>query len=72
MAATADRSRMVPSILGAVADIFAGIWNALVHIGEANLKVRRIQELSDLSDAELDARGIKRENIIRHVMADVL
>ncbi len=72
MAATAARSRTVPSILGAVADVFVGIWSALIHIGEANSKVRRIQELSGLSDAELDARGIKRENIIRHVMADVL
>lgn len=72
MAATAARSHTLPSILGATADIFVGIAKSLTQIGEANAKVRRIQALSNLSDAELDARGIKRENIIRHVMTDVL
>ncbi|WP_164661909.1 DUF1127 domain-containing protein [Tropicibacter sp. Alg240-R139] len=68
MAVTASRSHTVLSILGAVADVFIGIWNALAHIGAANAKVHRIQVLSNLSDAELDARGIKREDIIRQVI----
>ncbi|SLN23152.1 hypothetical protein TRL7639_00720 [Falsiruegeria litorea R37] len=72
MAVSASQSHTVPSILGAAFDIFVGIMKSLTQIGEANAKVRRIQDLSSLSDAELDARGIKRENIIRHVMADVL
>jgi chlorite dismutase len=72
MAATVARSHTVSSILGAMADIFVGIAKSLTQIGEANAKVRRIQDLSCLSDPELEARGVKRENIIRHVMADVL
>ena len=67
MAATAARSRTVLSILGTTADIFVGIAKSLSQIGEATAKVRRIQALSYLSDAELDARGIKREDIVRIV-----
>jgi uncharacterized protein YjiS (DUF1127 family) len=45
------------------------VWNALVSMGESNSLVRQMQALQDLSDAELAERGIKREDIARHVFA---
>ncbi|MEX0316455.1 MAG: DUF1127 domain-containing protein [Ruegeria sp.] len=59
-------------LVTAVADIFSGIFDALVRIGEANSKVRQIEALSALSDEDLAARGIAREDIIRHVLSDVV
>jgi hypothetical protein len=56
----------------AVAEFFSGIFEALIRIGEANSRVRRIEALYAMSDAELKARGIRRENIIREVMNDFI
>ena len=40
-------------------------------MGEANPRLRRIEALQKLSDAELAERGIRREDIVRHVFHDV-
>lgn len=53
---------------------FKAIWNALVFAMEASCEVssrtKRIDALMSLSDAELARKGLRRENIIRHVFAD--
>ncbi|MCL6283776.1 DUF1127 domain-containing protein [Ruegeria sp. 2012CJ41-6] len=56
----------------AIAEFFNGIFEALIRVGEANSRVRRIEALYAMSDAELKARGIRRENIIREVMNDFI
>ncbi|MFC3614110.1 DUF1127 domain-containing protein [Lutimaribacter marinistellae] len=50
------------------ADIFGGLWDAVIRVGEANSKIRKIEALSSLSDEELAQRGLARQDIIRHVM----
>ncbi|HBM60121.1 MAG TPA: DUF1127 domain-containing protein [Citreicella sp.] len=50
---------------------FSAIGNALVAIGEANPRLRRVEALQRLSDEQLAARGLKREDIVRHVFRDV-
>lgn len=70
MAISTTHSRSLTALPGVVADIFTGIFDALVRIGEANAKVRQINALSALSDAELAARGMRREDIIRRVMGE--
>ncbi|ETX14006.1 hypothetical protein OCH239_05995 [Roseivivax halodurans JCM 10272] len=52
--------------------IFTRIFDSLVAIAENNHRVRRVQHLSALSDAQLAQRGLKREDIARHVFRDVL
>ncbi|SPF79811.1 DUF1127 domain-containing protein [Pseudoprimorskyibacter insulae] len=52
-------------------NIFAAIGRAFVHAAESNHRMQKIQYLTSLSDAELAARGIKREDIARHVFRDV-
>ncbi|MEY8839851.1 DUF1127 domain-containing protein [Cribrihabitans sp. XS_ASV171] len=54
------------------ADIFGGLWDALIRMGEANEKVRRIEALSALSDQELAKLGLARQDIIRHVMGSLI
>ncbi|MGI9370066.1 MAG: DUF1127 domain-containing protein [Ruegeria sp.] len=61
-----------PSLLSTVSSIFSGIYDALFRIGEANAKARLVRSLSRLTDGELQARGIRREDIVRLVMADVI
>lgn len=70
MAVSTTHSRSLTALPGVVADIFTGIFDALVRVGEANTKVRQINALSALSDAELAARGLRREDIIRRVMGE--
>ncbi|MEX0368891.1 MAG: DUF1127 domain-containing protein [Ruegeria sp.] len=72
MAHSTAQNSSFHGLFAAVADIFSGIFDALVRIGEANSKVRQIEALSALSDEDLAARGIAREDIIRHVLSDVV
>ncbi|WP_289150840.1 DUF1127 domain-containing protein [uncultured Salipiger sp.] len=51
--------------------ILAGLGDAIVAIGEANPRLRRVEALQRLSDAELAAKGLRREDIVRHVFHDV-
>ena len=52
--------------------IFTRLFDGLVAIAENNHRVRRVQQLSAMSDAQLAQRGLKREDIARHVFRDVL
>lgn len=72
MAQTTANTYSIPAAFGVVTDIFAGIFGALLQLNEASAKVRKIEALSALSDAELDARGVDRADIIRRVMSDTL
>lgn len=51
--------------------LLSGIGNAIVAVGEANPRLRRVEALQRMSDEQLSARGIKREDIVRHVFHDV-
>lgn len=51
--------------------LMAGIGNTLVAIGEANPRLRRVEALQRLSDEQLAAKGLRREDIVRHVFHDV-
>ncbi|SFE85058.1 DUF1127 domain-containing protein [Roseivivax sediminis] len=51
---------------------FTRFFDGLIGIAEANHRVKRVQHLNALSDAELAKRGIRREDIARHVFGDIL
>ncbi|WP_425100957.1 DUF1127 domain-containing protein [Tropicibacter sp. S64] len=48
------------------------ILAALVMIAESNPRMREIERLTAKSDDDLEAMGLKREDIVRHVMRDML
>lgn len=51
--------------------MLSGIGHALVAMGEANPRLKRIDALQRMSDEQLAERGIRREDIVRHVFHDV-
>ncbi|MEO1732761.1 MAG: DUF1127 domain-containing protein [Pseudomonadota bacterium] len=55
---------------GLVQRVFSWLGGALMHVAETNQRVRQAEALMALSDAELAARGLKREDIARHVFSD--
>lgn len=44
----------------------------LVRLSESNVRVRELERLSALSDAELDKIDLAREDIVRHVYRGAL
>jgi hypothetical protein len=46
---------------------FKAVFRGLVAIAESNQQVREAQFLLSLSDEELAARGLKREDVVHHV-----
>ena len=59
-------------ILAQVGGFFAALARAFAMAKNAEARFDEIQALQALSDAELGRRGIARDNIIRHVYADML
>ncbi|APX25308.1 MAG: DUF1127 domain-containing protein [Rhodobacteraceae bacterium] len=50
--------------------IFRRVLDVLVTIAETTQQARRLQELTNMSDAQLAERGLRREDITRHVFRD--
>lgn len=53
-----------PSPFALLGRALASIGNAFVNVGEANSRLRQVEALQALSDAELEERGIKRSEIV--------
>ncbi len=51
--------------------VFDSIINFLVRIAESNGRMKAVERLNAMSDSELQARGLKREDIVRHVFRDM-
>jgi hypothetical protein len=51
--------------------LFTRVLEALVSISETNHRVAEVERLQALSDAELAKRGLRREDIARHVFRDL-
>lgn len=51
-----------------VAAPFVAVFNWLVALAEASPKYREMEHLSRMSDEQLAARGIRREDIVQKVL----
>lgn len=71
MAAT-DIQFQSSSIVHTLTAPLRGLWNAMVFIAESNAKVREIEALQAMSDAQLAEIGIAREDIVHHVLRDLM
>lgn len=60
------------SVLAQVGGVLAAVARAFALAKNAEARFDEIQALQALSDAELARRGIARDNIVRHVYADLL
>ncbi|MGR3662688.1 MAG: DUF1127 domain-containing protein [Paracoccaceae bacterium] len=68
---TASTNTSISGHLGhAVLRFFAAIWRGLIVIAEANPRLKKLEYLTSLSDDELAAKGMKRENMVQYVFND--
>ncbi|OIQ32782.1 MAG: DUF1127 domain-containing protein [Alphaproteobacteria bacterium MedPE-SWcel] len=58
--------------LALIAGFFRAIGRGMVKMAEANSRVIRARAMIDMSDEELAARGIKREDVVKHVFGDIM
>ncbi len=53
-----------------ISAFFNGVLDTMSAAMEAHPRMRRIQTLQAMSDEKLAERGLKREDIVRHVFRD--
>jgi uncharacterized protein YjiS (DUF1127 family) len=46
---------------------FKNLWTMLCWLGENSSRARMIREISAMSDADLEAKGLTREDLVRRV-----
>lgn len=68
MAHTIARNIGTTAQRGPVSKALYAAFAALVRLSEANVRVQKINDLWSLSDDELAKRGLKRQDIVQHVM----
>lgn len=54
-----------------IAGVFNRILDALISVSETNHRVREVERLQAMSDDQLAKRGLRREDIARHVFRDL-
>jgi uncharacterized protein YjiS (DUF1127 family) len=54
-----------------LANLIEGLTRGMGQVMDANSRIREVERLQMLSDESLAAKGIKREEITRHVFRDV-
>jgi hypothetical protein len=59
------------SVWGLIANAFHSIGEALIKVSPGNARLQLVEALNRLSDAELARRGLRREDIVRHVFSDI-
>lgn len=62
-----DRKASVP-FLSILAKPFAAMGSFMVALAEASPRMRALERLNRVSDAELEARGLTRDGEIRRIM----
>ncbi|MBL4811472.1 MAG: DUF1127 domain-containing protein [Rhodobacteraceae bacterium] len=48
--------------------IFAALFTALIDLGARSPLAQKMERLNNMSDAQLHAQGLRREDISRHVL----
>ena len=65
--ATASASHT--SLLNTVTEPFVTLGNLLTRLRDIQGRNHDLHALLDMSDVELERRGLKRENVVRHVFS---
>ncbi|MFW2587937.1 DUF1127 domain-containing protein [Sagittula sp. SSi028] len=56
---------------GILSSMFHGMMDTLTRAAESSHRMKEIERLQGLSDAELAKRGLTREGIAHHVFRDI-
>lgn len=54
-----------------VKKFFSSLGKALAFYGESQTRMIQVEKLTSMSDEQLQARGIKREDIVHYVFRDL-
>jgi uncharacterized protein YjiS (DUF1127 family) len=60
------------SLLSFIRTFFSGLGRAIIVAAENASRMKRIEVLNAMTDEELQERGLKREDIVRHVFQDLM
>ncbi len=47
------------------------LWTGLVQLGETSSRAKALNALAEKSDAELEALGITRQDVLRRILGDI-
>ena len=56
---------------GFFSSLLGGLTRGMSQVVEANSRIREVERLQALSDEALAAKGIRRDDIVRHVFRDL-
>ncbi len=70
MAQTTTNTPVFFSAPGLISAFFRKIWDGLVFIGENSARARMVQEISWMTDEELERAGITRADLVKRVFSD--
>ncbi|UZD91392.1 DUF1127 domain-containing protein [Cognatishimia activa] len=70
MATVALQSGVGFSVLRLLMKPFAAIGHFMVVLAESSDRMQRVQALNEMTDEQLAKKGLKREDIVRHIFAD--
>ncbi|TCM80526.1 DUF1127 domain-containing protein [Rhodovulum steppense] len=60
----------VTAITGRTGSILSTLLDVLVRVMEHHPRTRQIERLNALSDEDLAARGLTRQDVVRHIFRD--
>lgn len=67
IAASTTQTVNVRSPFAVITRSLSAIFTGLISVAEANPRYKQIQHLQALSDEQLAAKGMRREDIVMHV-----
>lgn len=70
MASTNYISTPAAGFASTISAFFSHLGEIMAVVMESNPRLRRVQALQAMSDEKLAERGLKREDIVRHVFRD--
>jgi uncharacterized protein YjiS (DUF1127 family) len=70
MATVAVQQSTASLALGLLIKPFIAIGNFLIVLGENSSRMQKVKTLNEMTDEQLAAKGLTREDIVRHVFAD--
>lgn len=69
--AVVEHSQYTPKFFGLIGRVVSGLGKLLTVTAYANSRAEKLAYYNQLSDAALAKRGLKREDIVRHVFPEM-
>jgi hypothetical protein len=67
---TISISGMLRGSLSLIKAFLSRIWDVLVFLGENSARAQKVSRINELSDAQLAARGLTRQEAVRRAFFD--